>query len=79
VNPSLDRAIDYLQVAILDLESLQKPENLGRFETYGLVDKISKRLVDCADLIREGGSEDTFAASHFLISKIRNAEFDDLR
>jgi hypothetical protein len=51
-DQKLDKAIDLLQVAIIEVEMLKKYDELDKFTTYDIVDKISKNILDCADLIR---------------------------
>ena len=49
----IDKAIDLLQIAIFQIELLKKSDELDKFTTYEIVDKISKNIIDCADLIRD--------------------------
>lgn len=52
----IDKAIDLLQVAIFQVELLKKTDELDKFATFDIVDKVSKNILECADLIRESGS-----------------------
>ena len=52
-DQKIDRAIDLLQVAIIQVEIL-KSEEMDKFTTSEIADEISKNIMECADLIRDG-------------------------
>ena len=51
-DADLEKAIDLLQVAMLDLEQLKPLKGADRFKTRRTIDKISQQMINCADLIR---------------------------
>ena len=67
MDEKLDKAIDLLQVAIMELEILKKVDDIDRARAEEIADRISKYLIYSADLIREGGRNDNFRAPQAVV------------